>query len=99
MSGELLCIIPGPSHLYATDPDERETRWCFTCRKHVAHTWELWGDPPPSRFWHFADWDELDGYATTAIEPLVMPSYYDPEWRLRCPAGHSDTYFPGCGPL
>lgn len=91
----LLCIIPGPNHLYAEDPDERPTRWCFTCRQHLPHVWQLWGDPPP-RNYQFADWPELDGWAEASI---VMPSYYDPEWSLWCPHGHSDTYFPGCGPL
>lgn len=91
----LLCILPGPSHLYATDPDDRATRWCFTCRAHLTHVWELWGDPPPV-FPEFFDWPELDGYAYAQLRDY---SYYDPTWRLRCPNGHSDTYFPGCGPL
>lgn len=90
----LLYIIPGPSEVLRTEPDDRDTRWCFTCRKHLPHTWVLRGDPPPSRYWHFADWDELDGYAVAAIQPLVMPSYYDPIWSLRCPDGHSDVDFP-----
>lgn len=34
----------------STAPDDRETRWCFTCRKHVQHTWELWEEPFPSYY-------------------------------------------------
>lgn len=34
----------------ATAPDDREDRWCFTCRKHVPHTWELWEEPFPSYY-------------------------------------------------
>lgn len=43
---EILCILPGPSHVYMTEPDDQETRWCFGCRKHLPHTWQLIGDPP-----------------------------------------------------
>jgi hypothetical protein len=43
---EILCIIPGPSHVYRTEPDDRETRWCFRCRKRLPHVWKLIGDPP-----------------------------------------------------
>lgn len=90
----VLCIIPGPSQLLRTEEDDRPTRWCFTCRKHQPHRWELWGDPAPSEsYWAgYADWPELDGYAAATI---VWPSYYDPSWRLRCPRNHSDTDFPG----
>lgn len=85
-----LCIIPGPNHVYRTDEDDRPTRWCFTCRAHVQHRWELIGDPPPRNF-EFAGWEGLDGWAEASI---VMPSYYDPMWVIRCPAGHSDIDFP-----
>jgi hypothetical protein len=95
----VLCIIPGPTQLVKTEPDDRPTRWCFTCRKHVPHTWHLYSDPEPSRYWYLADEEGLDGYAAAAIQPIVMPSYYDPVWSLRCPQDHADTYFPGCEPL
>jgi hypothetical protein len=91
VTGGLLCVIPGPSVVYRTEPDERATRWCFTCRKHLPHTWVLLGDPLPRNV-EFADWEGLDGWAEASI---VMPSYYDPTWSLRCPVGHSDIHFPG----
>ena len=42
----ILCIIPGPSHEYSREPDTRETRWCFACRKHLPHELVVIGDPP-----------------------------------------------------
>lgn len=89
----VLCIIPGPSHVYTEQADDRPTRWCFTCRKHLPHVWQLIGDPPP-RNWEFTDWPELDGYAAATI---IEPSWYEPNWVPRCPAGHSDIDFPGSG--
>ena len=44
MSGELLCIIPGPSHEYRRESDG--VRWCFGCRKHLPHDLVVLGDPP-----------------------------------------------------
>jgi hypothetical protein len=44
MSGELLCIIPGPSVVIREEPDR--ARWCFKCRKHLMHTAVLLDDPP-----------------------------------------------------
>ena len=39
----VLCIIPGPSHIYKTEPDDKP-RWCFKCRKRAIHEWQLIGD-------------------------------------------------------
>jgi hypothetical protein len=39
-------FIPGPSFALATAADDRSTRWCFQCRKHLPHTWALLDDPP-----------------------------------------------------
>jgi hypothetical protein len=90
----VLCVIPGASHLYATEIDDRPTRWCFIDRKHLPHTWHLYGDSPPLPY---LTWDGLDGYAEQAV--MDSCSYYDPQWSLRCPNGHAATYFPGCEPL
>ena len=93
--GEVLCVIPGPSRELKREPDDREARWCFRCRRRGRHEWVLLGDPDPSAsYWAgFADWPELDGYAAATI---VWPSYYDPQWFLRCPTcGEDHTAFPG----
>lgn len=46
MRGELhLCL--GPSIVGGTAPDDRPTRWCFQCRKHLPHSWELMRDKSP----------------------------------------------------
>ena len=42
----LIHINPGPSWVVATVVDDRPTRWCFCCRKHLPHTWTLYTDPP-----------------------------------------------------
>lgn len=42
----LVGFIPGPSYTLATAEDDRPTRWCFSCRKHLRHTWALMDDPP-----------------------------------------------------
>jgi hypothetical protein len=42
--GDLLCIIPGPSHVYKVEP--LGELWCFSCRKRLVHEWVLIGDPP-----------------------------------------------------
>jgi hypothetical protein len=42
----LVGFIPGPSYVLASCPDDRPMRWCYQCRKHLAHTWELLCDPP-----------------------------------------------------
>ncbi len=52
----LLCVIPGPSHVYATGPDDRPNRWCFLCRKRVPHYWELVGDPPGVETYYDRQW-------------------------------------------
>lgn len=49
MRGELH-ICAGPSTVLGTAPDDRATRWCFRCRKHLPHTWELMGDRKPSYY-------------------------------------------------
>jgi hypothetical protein len=36
MSGELLCIIPGPSVVLKTK--DAGIHWCFGCRAHLPHT-------------------------------------------------------------
>jgi hypothetical protein len=48
MSGELLCIIPGPTKELAREADG--VRWCFGCRKHLVHDWVLYGDEGPSYY-------------------------------------------------
>ena len=48
MSGELLCIIPGPSKELRRDP--AGALWCFGCRKHLPHDWVLLGDEFPSYY-------------------------------------------------
>jgi hypothetical protein len=94
----LLCVIPGPTEVLRTEPDERPTRWCFTCRKHQPHTAVLLGDPLPPQWVQDALLDDgLDGYTVSELVWWFSP--YDPSWSLRCPLGHSDHYFPGCGPL
>lgn len=40
----ILCIIPGPSAVIATE--DAGDRWCFHCRKRLPHTWILLADPP-----------------------------------------------------
>lgn len=42
----LIHISPGHSCCVASAPDDRETRWCFKCRKHLPHAWALMDDPP-----------------------------------------------------
>ena len=44
MSGELLCIIPGPKHVIKRE--DAGVRWCFGCRKHLPHEWLLLHDNP-----------------------------------------------------
>lgn len=34
----------------ATAEDTRPTRWCFRCREHLPHRWELLGDREPSYY-------------------------------------------------
>ena len=40
----VVVICPGPSVVVA----ERDagTKWCFRCRKHLPHKWQLLDDPP-----------------------------------------------------
>lgn len=38
----LLCIIPGPTKVLKQEAAGE--RWCFGCRKRLAHTWVLLGD-------------------------------------------------------
>lgn len=38
-SGELLCIIPGPTKVIAEE--DGGERWCFGCRQRLPHTWVL----------------------------------------------------------
>ena len=39
-------ICPGPPHEVWRKPDDRDTRWCFGCRKHLRHERVLYTDPP-----------------------------------------------------
>lgn len=48
MSGQLLCVIPGPSVEMKREP--AGVLWCFGCRAHLAHDWVLMGDPFPSYY-------------------------------------------------
>ena len=38
------------SHNELLKTGETVTRWCFACRKHHPHVWEVWGDPGPSYY-------------------------------------------------
>lgn len=49
MSGELLCIIPGPTKvLRQQDAGER---WCFGCRARLPHTDTLLCDEDPLSYY------------------------------------------------
>lgn len=52
--GELLCIIPGPNHVYRVEP--LGELWCFGCRQRTVHEWVLWGDPPEKRSSYDPEW-------------------------------------------
>src|SRR4051812_5024215 len=41
----VLHICEGPTWERSTAPDDRPTRWCFNCRKHLPHTWSLMDYP------------------------------------------------------
>lgn len=43
---QIIGFIRGPSFVLATAADDRATRWCFRCRQHLLHTWELLDEPP-----------------------------------------------------
>lgn len=45
----LLCVIPGPSKVLRSEPEDRE-RWCFKCRHRHVHTLELLTDEEPSYY-------------------------------------------------
>jgi hypothetical protein len=42
MSGQILCIIPGPSVEVKREP--AGDLWCFGCRKRLPHEWVLMED-------------------------------------------------------
>jgi hypothetical protein len=44
----LLCIIPGPTELLATEREPEH--WCFKCRKRLPGDWRLMGDKFPSYY-------------------------------------------------
>lgn len=44
----ILCVIPGPNRFIKSEP--AVLRWCFGCRKHLDHEWQLWGDSEPSYY-------------------------------------------------
>ena len=48
MSGELLCIIPGPTKELARE--SAGVRWCFGCRKHLPHDDVCLADEGPSYY-------------------------------------------------
>lgn len=48
MSGEILCIIPGPTKRVREGDDG--VRWCFGCRKRLPHKWVLFDYPEPSYY-------------------------------------------------
>lgn len=41
-------VCPGPDTLLREG--EPEVRWCFGCRAHLVHAWQLWGDSEPSYY-------------------------------------------------
>jgi hypothetical protein len=47
VTGQVLCIIPGPSKVLAEKPAHPCSRWCFGCRKHLPHSLVLLGDEEP----------------------------------------------------
>ena len=57
MTGELLCIIPGPSVELDRKPDR--VRWCFGCRAHLAHDLVILADK---------GWDRGESY----YDPIVI---------------------------
>jgi hypothetical protein len=53
MSGEILCVIPGPTVEVRREP--AGDLWCFGCRKRLPHEWVLMRDAQPSYYdptWH-----------------------------------------------
>jgi len=52
--GTVLCIIPGPSHLYREHA--AGDLWCFRCRRHLPHTDQLLGDPPDVLTYYEPQW-------------------------------------------
>jgi hypothetical protein len=48
VSGEIVCIIPGPTEELARH--DAGMRWCFGCREHLPHTDVLMGDREPSYY-------------------------------------------------
>jgi hypothetical protein len=42
-----LHITSGPDRVVAGALDCRETRWCFRCREHLPHSWEMLRDQSP----------------------------------------------------
>jgi hypothetical protein len=50
----LVCIIPGPKHEYARN--HAGDRWCFGCRKRLAHDWVLLGDAPDVESYYEPIW-------------------------------------------
>lgn len=54
MSGEILCVIPGPRCEYLREP--AGDRWCFGCRRRLPHDWILLGDPPEELSYYEPQW-------------------------------------------
>lgn len=53
-SGDVLCVIPGPTHEYARRP--AGVKWCFGCRKRLPHDDVCWGDPPEVMSYYDPQW-------------------------------------------
>jgi hypothetical protein len=48
MTGQVLCIIPGPSKVLREQPVGE--RWCFGCRQRLPHTLRILCDEEPSYY-------------------------------------------------
>ena len=55
MSGQIACIIPGPSERRVTE--RTAEKWCFHCRKRGLHTVVVLSDPFPSHYEPVAIWE------------------------------------------
>jgi hypothetical protein len=48
VSGQVLCVIPGPTKVVRERPVG--DKWCFGCRKRLPHTWQLLDYEEPSYY-------------------------------------------------
>jgi hypothetical protein len=51
VTGQVLCIIPGPSKVVRERP--AGDKWCFGCRKHLSYTWQLLDYEDPDWIGHY----------------------------------------------